>query len=113
MPNELFAKRFTKALKLSGLQQRELAERLGVHPSNITRYKTGSYVPSDLDDIAKIAKILGVSPAWLSGMTSDERIVEPSRKDIAHNKIENYIADMTDEQTESVLKFIETFVIPK
>ncbi len=113
MSNELFKERFIRALRLSGLQQKELAKKLGVHPSNITRYKNGSYVPSDLDDIAKIAKILGVSAAWLSGLTSDEEIVEPSRKEIAHNKIESYISEMTEEQTENTLKFIETFIIKK
>lgn len=113
MPNETFAERFNRALKLSGLQQKEVAKRLGVHPSNITRYKRGTYVPSDLQVIAEIARILGVSPAWLAGLTDDDRIVEPSRKDVAHNKIENYIADMDDSQTESVLKFIETFIIQK
>lgn len=113
MSNELFRERFIRALKLSGLQQKDVAKKLGVHPSNITRYKNGSYVPSDIDDIGKIAKILGVSPVWLAGLTTDEKIVEPSRKDIAHNKIEVYIADMDDEQTESVLKFIETFIIKK
>ena len=111
MPNELFAERFKRALRLSGMQQKQLAQKLGVHPSNITRYKTGSYVPSDLNDIAKIANTLGVSPAWLCGMVDDEEIVEPSRKDIAHNKIEARIAQMDDEQTEAVLKFIDTFIL--
>ena len=113
MPNETFAERFNIALKLSGLPQKEVAKRLGVHPSNITRYKRGTYVPSDLKDIGEIAKILGVSPVWLAGLTDDDKIVEPSRKDVAHNKIENYIAGMDEEQTESVLKFIETFIIKK
>lgn len=113
MSNGLFQERFKKALNLSGVSQKELAIRLGVHPSNITRYKNGSYVPSNLDDIVRIARILGVSPAWLAGLVNDEKIVEPSRKDVAHNKIEGYIAEMDEDQTESVLKFIETFVIKK
>ncbi len=111
MPNDVFRERFIKAMQLSGLQQKDVAKLIGVHPSNITRYKNGKYVPSNLEDIAKIAKVLGVSPAWLCGLTSDERIVEPSRKDIAHNKIENYIADMDENQTEKVLKFIEDYII--
>lgn len=110
MPNSVFAERFTKALKLSGIQQKELAKQIGVHPSNIVQYKKGMYVPNDLNTISKIASILGVSPAWLAGMTDDENVVEPNPKDMMWNKIEKRLSKMDEGQMRKVLKFIEEFL---
>lgn len=107
MPDQKFASRFKTALQLSGLKQKELAEILGVHPSNITRYKEGKYVPDNLQDIAKIAKALGVNPAWLAGMTDEDKIVELSPEDVLRNKIETYLDDFDEQKLSKILTFIE------
>ena len=55
-----FAQRLAELRKQRGLSQPELADRVGVHVSQVRRYEAGSSQPT-LEVLRKMAKALGVS----------------------------------------------------
>ena len=62
----MFAERLKIALKRKNMKQSVLAYRVGVDRSYISNYLSGRYKPN-ADIHNKIASVLGVSAAWLSG----------------------------------------------
>ncbi len=64
--NDTFANRLKKALQIRDMKQIELAEKLGLDRSMITKYINGENGTTNnrLDDIANI---LNVNPSWLMG----------------------------------------------
>ena len=62
----MLAKRLRIALDRKGIKQSVLAYRVGVDRSYISNYLSGKYKPS-AEIHNKIAEVLGVSSAWLSG----------------------------------------------
>ena len=68
-----FAERLKIALQKKGMKQTILAYRIGVDRSYISNYLSGKYKPS-ADTHNKIAEVLGVSSAWLSGYFGHEDI---------------------------------------
>lgn len=53
-----------------GLQQRDLANTLGMAPSTLSQYETGKRKP-DIDTLEKIADFFGVSIDYLVGRTDE------------------------------------------
>lgn len=53
-----------------GLQQKEVADRLGVNPSAVTRWETGEKRP-DLVNLVKLADLYNVSLDYLMGRTEN------------------------------------------
>lgn len=68
----IFAERFSKVVKDSGLLPVEIAEKTNISETMISRYKSGEYVPRRRN-LEKLASVLSVSPAYLTG-DSDEKI---------------------------------------
>jgi transcriptional regulator with XRE-family HTH domain len=68
----IFAERFSKAVKDSGLLPVEIAEKTNISETMISRYKSGEYVPRRRN-LEKLASVLLVSPAYLTG-DSDEKV---------------------------------------
>ncbi len=66
---EQFSIRFTEALGLSGLRQKDLAEHTNIREQTLSRYKTGERIP-DTYELYRIAVALGVSIDWLLGIDS-------------------------------------------
>lgn len=60
-------RRLREAIKTSPLSQKELAERLRVNPSTITRYMRDDKFPS-IDTFANICEILDVSSDDILGL---------------------------------------------
>lgn len=60
------ADRLSKALKLRGVTQSELAEKTGINFSSISSYVSGRFEPKRTP-LMKMAKALDVSPTWLAG----------------------------------------------
>lgn len=54
-----------------GLSVRELGGKIGKSGSTISRYETGNIAKWDPELVAKMAKVLSVSSAYLLGMTDD------------------------------------------
>lgn len=63
----MFSTRLRIALDCKGMKPAILAYRLGVDRSTISNYLNGKY-KAKIEMVRKIAKILGVSADWLSGM---------------------------------------------
>jgi len=55
----------------NGLTKIEMARKLGINKSAITRYELGEYKPT-LDVMIKIHDVFGVSLDWLAGFDVDE-----------------------------------------
>lgn len=53
-----------------GLQQKEVADRLGVNPSAVTRWESGEKRP-DLVNLVKLADLYNVSLDYLMGRTEN------------------------------------------
>jgi len=50
--------------EIAGLNQRELADLAGIHPTTISAYETGSVVPQ-AETVARVTAALGMTPADL------------------------------------------------
>ena len=56
------------ARRHAGLQQRDMAQRLGVQPPTYAAWETGGKVPRDVVGVAKtVEHITGVSALWILG----------------------------------------------
>lgn len=62
-----------KRLEL-GWTQEELAEKLGVQKSAVSKYEAGRVPNLKRETIAKMATLFNCSPAWLMGLRDDEHI---------------------------------------
>lgn len=60
--------RIAKEIRASGMSQREIADRIHVHPSAITQYLNGRSAPA-LDTLARLCLALDVSADYLLGIT--------------------------------------------
>jgi len=62
--------RLVEEITMSGLSMKEIAKRIGVHPSMVSEYKTTKKMPS-LETFALICKALDVSADYILGLTDD------------------------------------------
>lgn len=76
-----FSERLKFALEKKGMKQTVLAYRVGVDRSYISNYLSGKYRPN-AETHNKIADVLGVSAAWLSGFDVPMH-EEPSEIDLS------------------------------
>jgi transcriptional regulator with XRE-family HTH domain len=53
-----------------GLKQKELAELVGISPSQISRIETGKSKNITADTIARLAKALNISADYILGLTT-------------------------------------------
>lgn len=60
------AERLSEAMKLRNIKQAEVSRLSGIDKSSISLYLKGKYAPKG-DKLYRLATVLGVSPAWLSG----------------------------------------------
>ncbi|MCL6563281.1 MAG: helix-turn-helix domain-containing protein [Firmicutes bacterium] len=94
------ANRLRLARQQSGMTQKELALRLGIHQSTLSEYEAegGKSRPS-LWMLARLARTLGVSADYLLGLESDER---PSKGMAATNPIAPTVTAHVRPETASV-----------
>jgi transcriptional regulator with XRE-family HTH domain len=59
------------ARRRAGLSQGDLAQRAGVHISDISKYERGRSVPT-LARLARLCRALGVSADYLLGLSGEE-----------------------------------------
>jgi transcriptional regulator with XRE-family HTH domain len=67
------SERILELREANGLNRVEMAEKLGVNKSSITRYENGDMRPT-LDVMINIHNIFGVSLDWLAGIETGEQI---------------------------------------
>ena len=65
---EIFKKRLKEEIKLSGMTNIELAEKIGVSPEMVTQYYTTRKMPS-LSTFEKLCRVLDVSADYLLGLS--------------------------------------------
>lgn len=66
MPSEPLGKRLRWLIvEHLNLRQAEFARRLGVHPSQLSRWLNNPELPPNEESLKRIVDVTGVSPAWL------------------------------------------------
>ena len=104
------ADRIKEARKAAGLTQKELASKLGVKHSAVSKYEQGRVVNLKRETIANIAAVLNVKPSWLMCMddSTKKTTIELSEKELAiidmframneegQEKVYDYIRDLTE-----------------
>ena len=83
MDNQAIGKRIQEARENVGITKKELAERLQVAASTITRYENGDINKIKMPIIESIANVLSVNPMWLIGKSEykDTKNMTKSWKD--------------------------------
>ncbi len=66
-----FSNRMQSLRKQKGLSQKQLADKVGVHFTQVSRYERGDFKPST-DALTKLAKALDTSVDFLMNGTSNE-----------------------------------------
>lgn len=80
--------RLKTAREAKGLTRKKMAEILCIHDTTYGKYELGIREPS-IELINEIARLLGVSAAYLIGETDDPTPLKNELKDIIRNKREN------------------------
>ncbi len=62
--------RLRESISLSGINQKELAKKIGVSPQTVSKYMKHDIFPA-LDTLAKICKEIDVSADYILGLTND------------------------------------------
>lgn len=70
--NSLLGNRIRMEREAQHIQQKDLANIVGVAPSTIQRYEAGTFKAPKLPVIESIAKCLGVNPMWLLGKSEQK-----------------------------------------
>lgn len=66
--NEILGARLRFARENAGLTQKELSDRLNIHPRNYSRYESGVSFPSG-DVLVRLCKVLNVTSDFLLGIS--------------------------------------------
>lgn len=67
------SKRLIKLREENGLSKIEMASKIGINKSSITRYESGEIKPN-LDMMITISKTFGVSLDWLAGFDTEKEV---------------------------------------
>jgi transcriptional regulator with XRE-family HTH domain len=94
-----------------GWSQKELAEKLDIHPVNMTRLEQGKSMPS-VDTLIRLSDIFNVSIDYLLSdevMQKDSAILKDKELLEAFAKVER----MEDKTKELVKEFLDAFIMKK
>jgi transcriptional regulator with XRE-family HTH domain len=105
--SELRGKRLRALREASGLSQRQLGQRLGVHHSNIGFWESGATPPRS-DVLPKMADILGVRVEELLGHEAKRKVVAApiGRARLVFDKV----SKLPKRQQLKILEVVEAFV---
>ncbi|WP_299466267.1 helix-turn-helix transcriptional regulator [uncultured Microscilla sp.] len=102
-------KAYRKANKLS---QGQLAEKLGVHLTHISRIENGKYKPS-IDDLIKLSSIFEVSiDDIVKGKTDEKHIEDDLQKTPLYEKIK-MIEELAERDKSTILNVIDSMLTKK
>ena len=94
-----------KDLRLSkGMAAEELAAKVGVAKTSIYRYETGAIEKMPATVLVSIADVLGVSTAYLLGVTNDPN--ETKQNKSTDNEIFTLVQSMSEDDKQMLLKII-------
>ena len=112
-----FAERLKLALENKGMKSSVLAYRINVHRSYVSNWLSGKYKANSEKQL-EIAKILGVSPAWLAGhdvpmLEEKEAEKSPAEAELSeeiviyHRNGKNIVKKFSPEQIKAIHAFLE------
>ena len=77
----VFTERMARAMFVKGIRQAELVDKTGIDKGSMSSYVNGRYMPN-AENVAKIAKALGVSVEYLLGKEDLPRMSLPSMHEV-------------------------------
>lgn len=95
-----FSNRLSKLIESKGTSARQMAFSIGMVPSSVSRYLSGSRTP-DLNYVYLISRYFGVSIDWLLGLSDSK---DSSVSDDAKHVADLY--SMASEADQNVIKLI-------
>lgn len=111
MPDKILISKIINLREAKDWSQAELARRLGVEKSVMNKIENGSRKVS-IDELKQLANLFQVSTDYLLGFergSTGEKMLSEKQRFIA-----GYIdAEMTDDQLDDVVKFIEFVKVKK
>lgn len=99
---EILSENLQNALKRSGMDQKDLALKIGVSPASVTNWLKGIKYPR-IDKIQAIADALNISQ---SELTTDKDAKNEIKKNI-ETLAAHIDGDVTDEEMKEILAFIK------
>lgn len=99
--------RIRQAREACGLNRKELASKISVAASTITRYENGEIEKPKIPVIDSIARALDVNPMWLSGKSPYEKsqdMIKSWRNDIPTN-FNSSFSDISAHEQELLKKY--------
>jgi transcriptional regulator with XRE-family HTH domain len=79
----LFGDRVRRRRMMVGLNQRQLAERIGVPPTHLSRLEGGYILTVGIGELRRLLDVLETSPAYLLGLSTDPGEIPAKREAIA------------------------------
>ena len=95
----LIAQRIREARTLTGLSQGQVAKLMGLHRPSISEIEAGNRRVS-AEELARLADILDVSPAYLLGATPDKLAIDDPKLKVAAREL----AKLSPEALDSLLR---------
>lgn len=111
----IFSERLRSAMEAKKMKQSQLALYTGIDKSVISCYLSGRYEPKQ-ENLFSLAKILGVSPAWLAGHDvpmQEEKEKSPLESELSeeiviyHRDGKNIVKRFSPEQIKAIHAFLE------
>lgn len=97
--------RIKSARKAAGLTQTELAEKLGLKFSVISKYETGRVVNLKREVIEEIAKALNVRPSWLMCLDDKDPAAIGDGLDEKYEEVRDIFNQLDQENAESLKEY--------
>ena len=105
MYNEIFSKRLLQAINLNQIKPIDLANKTGIGKSSISCYLSGYYKPSS-KHLKILSKELGVTEAWLLGLTDKTDLKKPETTFDEIEELYNKYKDLLNDDDRETIKFI-------
>ena len=105
MYNEIFSKRLQQEINLNHIKPIELAEKTGIGKSSISCYLSGYYKAS-AKHLTLLANTLGVSEAWLLGLTDKTNLKEPETTFDEIEELYSRYKNLLNKDDRETIKFI-------
>lgn len=93
---DLFSQRFKEARRRSGLKQWEIAEKVGVEPSTVSRWETGADMPDDTR-LPEICNALGIPLSYFSDASTKPT---PPQPDPSWQELSRFVQHYLDAEPE-------------
>ena len=97
--------RIKEAREKANIEQRVLAQKLGISPSTLSGYESGKHDPKS-ENLSQIADICGVSVDYLLGRESEAVLPSPAPME----QLEALVNQLTEEQACFMVQVVEAIL---